>query len=92
MTSDMQAIEAEYDGWADVLYITVGAATPARYEEDEDGLVWRIDRAGIYYVVTVLDYNAFWSRRLASLRSKIVQTLNVTDPDLNEALSKRGPI
>jgi uncharacterized protein YuzE len=89
MNSQSQAIHAKYDGRADVLYVTIGQAAPCRYEEDDDGLVWRIDVNGVRYGVTIMDYHAYWSRRLGVLKGRIVETLHVTAPELNEALSNR---
>ena len=89
MNNQSQAIHAKYDGRADVLYVTIGQAIPSRYEEDEDGLVWRVDVNGIRYGVTIMDYHAYWSRRLALLKGRIVETLHVTGSELNEALSDR---
>ncbi len=82
-----EAVQAKYDGVTDVLYVTKGvSARPHRYEEDDDGLIWRVDQAGHCFGVTIDGYNLLWSHRAAQLVERIAHLLSV------EAIEVRGII
>jgi hypothetical protein len=79
-------LRANYDDIADVLYVTVGVGTPARYEEDEDGLVWRMNVSGVLYGVTIFDYAEVWAARSRLLADRIATRLHVPTESAREAL------
>lgn len=80
-------LRANYDDIADVLYLTIGTRRPDRYEEDDQGLVWRFDLRGVPYGVTIFDYAECWARRRRTLTKCIVARLQVDPEEANRVLS-----
>jgi hypothetical protein len=89
MTDRNSAIQTEYDQRADVLYLTIVAGIPASYEEDDDGLVWRLDSAGEPLGVTIMDYHAYWSRHIAHLTARLVSAWHLSQPTARKVLTLR---
>jgi hypothetical protein len=79
MTDD--SLHGTYDCFADVLYLTVGAKPGVRFDEDDDGLIWRY-RAGADYPsgVTVREFQTFWAPGSADLVRKIARACHKAEP------------
>lgn len=66
-----------YDDIADVLYLTLTREAPGRYQEDEDGLIWRFNAAGQAIGVTVQAYYQLWGERREKLIERIATPLHL---------------
>lgn len=87
MTRD--ALRARYDRLSDVLYITSDPDTPAVSEEGEEpGLMWRyaVDD-GKLIGVTVMDFEAYWSRRSSQLIESLARRFHVSKKAAETALA-----
>lgn len=80
------SLRANYDDIADVLYVTVGTGRPDRYEEDAQGLIWRVNTAGTLYGVTILDYAEAWKPEREKLARRIADRLRVARSEAERAL------
>lgn len=81
------AMKTSYDRAADTFYVTFSKDTPKRYQEDNEGLVWRFNPAGEPIGVTVQAYGRLWAGRRADLALKIAGPFRVR----TEAIFKRLP-
>jgi uncharacterized protein YuzE len=81
-------MDTSYDDIADVLYVTVGESRPLRYEEDEQGFVWRIDNAGRAYGVTIFDYCHRWANQSHDLARRLSAILHVDATRLSRAIQR----
>lgn len=81
-------VDISYDQIADVMYVTVGNDTPNRYEEDDQGLVWRLNRHGKVFGVTIFDFDEVWRRPNASLTKEIARRLDVKFDEVDHLLAR----
>jgi uncharacterized protein YuzE len=87
MSGAVSSLSSRYDAEADVLYISHGLSSPDRYLEEDDGLVWRIDRDGATYGVTILDFRFTWRDRCFALVQRLSAGLGIAEDRIAEALS-----
>ena len=86
MSDAVSSLSSRYDAEADVLYITHGPSSPDRYLEEDDGLVWRIDRDGATYGVTILDFRFNWKDQCTALVPRLSAGLGIAEDRIAEAL------
>lgn len=87
MRDEVSSLSSRYDAEADVLYITHGPSIPDRYLEEDDGLVWRIDRDGATYGVTILDFRFSWKDQCAALVPRLSAGLGIAEDRIVDALN-----
>jgi hypothetical protein len=81
-------IRANYDRYADVLYVVVGKPRPAYSVEGDDGLYYRFaDDDEAPCGVTVEGYALLWRERRPELAGRIARFLNATARDVEQAIS-----
>jgi uncharacterized protein YuzE len=76
-----------YDEDADVLYITKCHDAAARGVEDENGIVWRYDRAGEVLSATIMDFRELWRARYEELAEELSRGLHIPTPQARTVLS-----
>jgi hypothetical protein len=71
-------LEADYDVFADVLYLNIGEPQKrARSTEGPEGVVWRQSPEGKPQGVTVRNFNAWWSARREELVDLVSTNLDL---------------
>lgn len=77
MAKTLNSASTSYDDLTDVFYLTLSDGGAGRYEEDADGLVWRVDAHGHPLSVTVEAFHLIWGNRRDDLVALIAQHLQV---------------
>jgi hypothetical protein len=80
-------LHGRYDRFADVLYLTVGSNDYVRFDEDDDGLIWRYGVGAIQPVgITVREFREYWHPNVADLIRKIALTLHEAEPEVRSVI------
>ncbi len=83
----MSAIQARYDKFADVLYVTTGRNAPAKSKVDADGLIWRYATPGGEPVgVTITDFRAFWVGHIPEIAASMGRMFHIPDREVADVL------
>jgi hypothetical protein len=85
MTSDSD-FEAMYDGFSDVLFLSVGRQSAASTTEDSRGILWRYNAANAIIGATVVDFAGLWSRQRARLTSYLALHLPLSQTAVELAI------
>ena len=76
-----------YDSFADVLYLTAGASDCIRFDEDDDGLIWRYPAGASHPSgVTIREFEDFWRTGRADLVRTIAVALHESERGVRAAI------
>ena len=82
-------VTAQYDGEADVLYVSKGMPQPSETVEQADGLLFRYaDKDKSPSGVTVLDYAKAWGANKDALTGRVAAFLKVPSEKIATALQR----